>query len=78
MIERWRERSQQVGWVLVPLRAFLAFVFIYGGLSKIADRRFLDESSPLSMRASVAAVRSSSPIGGLLGPCRHTVSASAC
>jgi thiosulfate dehydrogenase [quinone] large subunit len=68
MSESWRERSQQVGWVLLPLRAFLAFVFLYGGLSKIADRRFLDPSSPLSMHASIAAVRNSSPIGGLLGP----------
>ncbi len=68
MTDQWRARSQQIGWVLLPLRAFLAFVYIYGGLSKIADRRFLDASSPLSMHSSVAAVRSSSPIGGLLGP----------
>lgn len=68
MTDPWRERTQQVGWVLLPLRAFLAFVFIYGGLSKIADRRFLDASSPLSMHASVLAVRDASPIGGLLGP----------
>ena len=68
MTEMWRERTHQVGWVLLPLRAFLAFVFIYGGISKIADNRFLDASSPLSMHASVAAVRDLSPIGGLLGP----------
>ena len=68
MTEMWRERTHQVGWVLLPLRAFLAFVFIYGGISKIADNRFLDASSPLSMHASVVAVRNLSPIGGLLGP----------
>lgn len=68
MTEMWRERTRQVGCVLLPLRAFLAFVFIYGGISKIADNRFLDASSPLSMHASVAAVRNLSPIGGLLGP----------
>lgn len=68
MSQPWRERTQQVGWVLLPLRGFLGFVFIYGGISKIADRSFLDASSPLSMRASVAAVRHLSPIGGLLGP----------
>jgi len=66
--DSWRERTHQVGWVLLPLRAFLALVFIYGGLSKIADRRFLDASSPLSIRASVAAVRIGSPISDLLGP----------
>jgi thiosulfate dehydrogenase (quinone) large subunit len=68
MTEMWRERTHQVGWVLLPLRAFLAFVFMYGGISKIADNRFLDGSSPLSIHASVAAVRNLSPIGGLLGP----------
>jgi thiosulfate dehydrogenase (quinone) large subunit len=67
MTESWHERTRQVGWVLLPLRAFVAFVFIYGGISKIADRRFLNGSSPLSMHASVVAVRDSSPIGGLLG-----------
>jgi thiosulfate dehydrogenase [quinone] large subunit len=68
MTNSWRERTHQIGWVLLALRAFLAFVFLYGGISKIADRRFLDASSPLSIHASVAAVRSASPIGGLLGP----------
>jgi thiosulfate dehydrogenase [quinone] large subunit len=68
MTDPWRERTQQVGWLLLPLRAFLAFVFVYGGLSKIADRRFLDASSPLSMHASVVAARSFSPIGDWLAP----------
>lgn len=63
----WRARAQDVGWLLLPLRAFLAVVFLDGGISKIADPRFLDGSSPLSMRASVSAIRGSSPIGGLLG-----------
>jgi thiosulfate dehydrogenase [quinone] large subunit len=58
----------QVGWVLLPLRAFIAFVYLYGGISKIADRRFLSGDSPTSMHASVLAVRGTSPIGGLLGP----------
>jgi thiosulfate dehydrogenase (quinone) large subunit len=55
-------------WILLPLRAFLAFVFLYAGLSKIADRRFLDSSSPISIHATTLAVKSASPIGGLLGP----------
>lgn len=67
MQDRWRDRAHQTGWVLLPLRAYIAVVFIYGGVSKIADRRFLDASSPLSMRATIAAVRGSSPIGDLLG-----------
>ena len=61
-------RLQQVGWVLLPLRVFLAVVFLYGGISKIADARFLDGRSPMSIHATVVAVRSGSPIGSLLGP----------
>jgi thiosulfate dehydrogenase [quinone] large subunit len=61
----WRDRP---GVLLLPLRAFLALVYTYGGISKIADRRFLDAASPVSMHASVQAARGSSPIGGLLGP----------
>lgn len=64
----WHERATRPGWVLLPLRAFLALVFLYGGLSKVAGRSFLDASAPLSMHASVIAVRASSPIGALLGP----------
>lgn len=56
------------GWVLLPLRGFLAVVFLYAGISKIADPRFLDASSPVSMHAQVLAVRAQSPVGGLLGP----------
>jgi thiosulfate dehydrogenase [quinone] large subunit len=55
-------------WVLLPLRAFLAVVFLYAGLSKIADRRFLDSSKPTSMHQTTQAIKAGSPIGGLLGP----------
>jgi thiosulfate dehydrogenase (quinone) large subunit len=67
MNQPWGARTRDAGWLLLPLRAFLAVVFLDGGISKIADPRFLDGASPLSMRASVAAIRDSSPIGGLLG-----------
>ena len=55
-------------WVLLPLRLFLGVTFLYAGLSKIADRSFLDASSPTSMHATLVAVKGASPIGGLLGP----------
>ncbi len=51
---------------LLPLRLFVAIVFLDGGISKIADRRFLDSASATSMHASVEAVRGISPLGGLL------------
>jgi thiosulfate dehydrogenase (quinone) large subunit len=58
----------QLEWVLLPLRIFLGIVFLDGGISKIADVRFLDGTSPTSMHATVVAVRRASPIGSLLGP----------
>jgi thiosulfate dehydrogenase (quinone) large subunit len=61
-------RFAQPGWATLPLRVFLGVVFLYAGISKIADRRFLDGSSPVSIHATVASVRHGSPIGWLLGP----------
>jgi thiosulfate dehydrogenase [quinone] large subunit len=61
-------RLGEIGWVLLPLRAFLAYVFLYAGISKVADRRFLDGSSPISIHSTLVAVRSASPVGSLLGP----------
>ncbi|MDR1999843.1 MAG: DoxX family membrane protein [Frankiaceae bacterium] len=60
--------ASQLGWVLLPLRAFLGFVFVYAGLSKVADRRFLDDADPASLHATLVSVRPSSPIGFMLGP----------
>jgi thiosulfate dehydrogenase (quinone) large subunit len=56
------------GRALLPLRGFLGIVFLYAGISKIADRRFLEGTSPTSIHAQVLAVKRASPIGGLLGP----------
>jgi len=54
--------------VLLPLRGFLSVVFLYAGISKIADRHFLDASSPISIHSQIVAVRDISPVSGLLGP----------
>jgi thiosulfate dehydrogenase [quinone] large subunit len=61
-------RYLQGGWVLLPLRGFLSVVFLYAGISKIADRHFLDSSSPISIHSQIVAVRDISPVSGLLGP----------
>lgn len=63
----WRERTRSPAWFLLPLRVFLAVVFLDAGISKVADRRFLDAPSPRSIHASVLAARHTSPIGSLLG-----------
>jgi thiosulfate dehydrogenase (quinone) large subunit len=56
------------GRAVLPLRVFLGIVFLYAGISKIADRSFLEGTSPTSIHAQVLAVKRASPIGGLLGP----------
>jgi thiosulfate dehydrogenase [quinone] large subunit len=63
-----RVSSPQPGWVMLPLRGFLAVVFLYAGISKIADRTFLDGTAPTSIHSQVLAVKQASPISGLLGP----------
>ncbi|HZC51567.1 MAG TPA: Rieske 2Fe-2S domain-containing protein [Mycobacterium sp.] len=57
-------------WIVLVLRGYLGFTFVYAGLSKVAGN-FLDSSSPTSMHATLLAVRAQSPIGGLLGPVEH-------
>jgi hypothetical protein len=59
-------RLGEVGWVLLPLRAFLSIVFLYAGISKIADSRFLDDNDPTGIRSTLAAVRPGSPVGSRL------------
>lgn len=65
MLDRVR---QDALWILLPLRAYLGFTFLYAGLSKVGGRTFFDSSSPNSLHATLLAVRAHSPIGGLLGP----------
>ena len=66
--ERVRAVRQDPRWILLLLRGYLGFTFVYAGLSKIGGRDFLDSAAPTSMHATLLAVKSQSPIGGLLGP----------
>ena len=68
MLPRRFAQFSQPGWAILPMRVFLGIVFLYAGISKFADRRFLDSSSPLSIHSTVVAVRHISPIGWALGP----------
>src|SRR3954470_5124747 len=67
-MERLRAVGRDPEWVLLPLRAYLGVTFLYAGLSKIGGSDFLDSAAPTSMHATLVAVKSESPIGGLLGP----------
>lgn len=63
----WEEqRFRQLGWGLMPLRAFLGVTFLYASLQKLANPNYLKASSPTSVVAQMKALESTSPIGGLL------------
>jgi thiosulfate dehydrogenase [quinone] large subunit len=71
LMQQWRDRlggAGDVGLALAPLRLFLGFAFLYAGLSKIADRDFLDDDAPTSLHQTLVAVREGSPIDFMLGP----------
>jgi thiosulfate dehydrogenase [quinone] large subunit len=56
------------GWSLLPLRAFLAFTFIFAGLQKLANPSFFNWSSPYSLHAMMIGYARQSPIHFLLAP----------
>lgn len=57
---------RQLGWALLPLRAFLGVTFLYASLQKLANPNYLKASSPASVVSQMRALESSSPIGPLL------------
>jgi thiosulfate dehydrogenase [quinone] large subunit len=57
---------QQVGWVVLPLRAFLGVTMVYAGLLKFFDPNYLDPSSPNGVQQQMLASAATSPIGFLV------------
>lgn len=62
---------RQPGWLLLPLRGFLAITFIYAGLQKLANPAYLDPHNRSSVVGQMQSLRHSSPIGPLLGLSLH-------
>jgi thiosulfate dehydrogenase [quinone] large subunit len=56
------------GWALLPLRAFLAFTFLFAGLQKLANPAFFNWGSPYSLHAMMIGYARQSPIHSLLSP----------
>ena len=54
------------GWVLLPLRLFLGFTFLFAGLQKLANPQFLENASPTSIHAQLVGASRSSPIHALI------------
>jgi thiosulfate dehydrogenase [quinone] large subunit len=68
----WGEQGlRQPGWLLLPLRGFLAVTFIYAGLQKLANPAYLDPHNRSSVLSQMQALQNSSPIGPLLGLSAH-------
>lgn len=61
-------RRRANGWPVLPMRLFLAGVFLFAGYAKLVYPHFLDPNSTAGFRASVASAKHGTPIGGLLGP----------
>jgi thiosulfate dehydrogenase [quinone] large subunit len=70
--DRWADEGlRQPGWLLLPLRAFLAVTFIFASLQKFASPSYLDPNSPSSVLGQMQSLRSSSPLGPLLDLSAH-------
>jgi len=63
-----RSRFRANSWPVLPLRAFLAALFLFAGYAKFSYPGFFDPGSPTGLKASVDAVRHGTPIGAALGP----------
>lgn len=61
-------RRRANGWPVLPLRIFLAALFLFAGYAKFAYPHFFDPGSLNGFKASVTAARTGTPIGGLMGP----------
>lgn len=70
----WRQRLDEPGWLLLPLRAFLGVTFSYAGLQKLANPSYLNPHSPTSVAAQMRLLQHSSPIGPLVALSTHAPS----
>jgi thiosulfate dehydrogenase (quinone) large subunit len=70
--QQWAQLGlRQPGWLILPLRAFLAVTFIYAGLQKLANPTYLNPGNPSSVVGQMRLLRHVSPIGPLLGLSLH-------
>ncbi|HEX2902942.1 MAG TPA: DoxX family protein [Jatrophihabitans sp.] len=61
-------RRRANGWPVLPLRIFLAALFLFAGYAKLTYPHFFDPTSLNGFKASISSAKSGTPIGGLLGP----------
>ena len=67
-----RVRSETFpSWVLLPLRAFMGFTFVFAGLQKLANRSFFTAGAPGSIQEQLRASARTSPVHFLVTPALH-------
>ncbi|UQX87261.1 DoxX family protein [Jatrophihabitans telluris] len=62
----WRRFSNS--WPTVPLRIFLAALFLFAGYAKLTYPGFFDPKASFGFRSAVASAKADSPISSLLTP----------
>jgi thiosulfate dehydrogenase [quinone] large subunit len=70
MVERAKSETMPV-WVLLPLRAFLGFTFVFAGLQKLANRQFFTAGAPGSIQLQLQASAHTSPVRFLVNLALH-------
>src|SRR5580700_2829804 len=70
LVERARSETIPV-WVLLPLRAFLGFTFVFAGLQKVSDRQFFTAGAPGSIQLQLQASVRTSPVHFLVNLALH-------
>jgi len=70
LVERARSETVPV-WVLLPLRGFMGFTFVFAGLQKLANRQFFTAGAPGSIQEQLQASARTSPVHFLVTPALH-------
>ncbi|MFL6163120.1 MAG: DoxX family protein [Jatrophihabitantaceae bacterium] len=61
-------RRRANGWPVLPLRIYLAAVFLFAGYAKLVYPHFLDPNATRGFRAAVTSAKHGTPLGSLLNP----------
>ena len=56
------------GWPVIPLRVFLAAIFLFGSYAKFTYPDFFNPNASFGFKSSVDSARHGTPLGGLMGP----------
>ena len=70
LVQRARSETVPV-WVLLPLRAFMGFTFVFAGLQKLASRSFFTAGAPGSIQEQLQASYRTTPVRFLVSPALH-------